>query len=318
MFGILLQTADDMLGRCTLDPLSDQQRMEIFIADFPMGVQLWYQEDDGSFIPTCEWDFVQCSPDGSVSGITLYDTVLETLNIQALPHTVKSLNMHMEDAVLGSIDAELLPESLEKFYAIGVNLIGSLNLRGLPANIIEFQTYSTALSGALDLTGLPKKMAKLSVERSKMSGGISLAALPQALVDISLGHNVLSGSLPLQEISVNLEYFAANNNHFTGSLHLKDLIDSLVSIDVSFNELSGTVDSFNFLPRDLNYLIINNNALEGGFDLSHPPEMLMRLNASHNRFSGTSVVNEEKVLDVVLEGNPGFTARVVTRCHFRV
>ena len=70
---------------------------------------------------------------------------------------------------------------------------------------------------------------------------MSLSDLPVSLIEIDLSHNELSGNICEEKISDSLNELFANHCKFTGSFVYENLPKERKFIDLSYNQMSGSL-----------------------------------------------------------------------------
>ncbi|KAG0614733.1 hypothetical protein M758_6G199900 [Ceratodon purpureus] len=154
----------------------------------------------------------------------------------------------------------------------------------------------TGLKGVLppeigNLTSLQN--LKLS-HNPKLTGPVPIEIwkLPN-LLTIWLNNNSLIGTLPTSDdfnTSSNLQEIRLDNNKFSGSLRVSSLGTSLNFLDLSYNQLNGTVDFQGNTGDSLFSLYLKNNSFSGTFSTGSSPQ-LETLDLSNNAFTNIKFAN---------------------------
>jgi Leucine-rich repeat (LRR) protein len=102
------------------------------------------------------------------------------------------------------------------------------------------------------------------------------------VTDLSISHNQIYGTLPNMEY-MSLENVHLSSNNFTGQI--PSLPRNLVSLDLSFNSLSGNLPS-EFGTPELQLLNLFSNHITGGFSGICELQMLSALDLGNNHLEG--------------------------------
>ncbi|XVF20200.1 hypothetical protein REPUB_Repub11eG0177300 [Reevesia pubescens] len=166
-------------------------------------------------------------------------------------------------------------------------------------NYVEvIELSSNSLTGTLpNRTSQFLRLTTFKVSNNSLEGvlPVVLGTYPELkVIDLRLNH--LSGSLlPSFFMSTKLTDLNLSGNNFTGSIPLQDMKNmpsvnsaenlSLVTLDLSYNSLSGHLPQEIAKFHNLEFLNLSNNKLEGSIPDSLPDE-LKGFNVSFNNFSG--------------------------------
>ena len=311
-------TADTPAGRVSHATLSDQTRMELLVADFDDRIEHYFHNDEGDFIPVCDWFGVACDAKGDVTEARWDDMVhlSGSLCLEYLPETVLVFtlinNGDKKDTVEGTIETAKLPVDMEIFTLQGHNFQGSVDLTAFPEKLYEIDASMNALTGDMNLEKLPPRLELLNLKSNQFYGTVNLERLPQSLRFLQLSDNQMTGTLKLDELPPGLEKLGLGENKFEGSVDLAHLSRDLDFFDISMNNLSGSV-RLDALPYELQRLLLGDNSLEGEVDLGALPEFLWHIDLSNNNFSGTINFDamHEELKHMLLDGN-SFTATIDT------
>ncbi|XP_031283002.1 brassinosteroid LRR receptor kinase-like [Pistacia vera] len=131
----------------------------------------------------------------------------------------------------------------------------------------------------------------LDILANKFSFDIVHAISPcEKLTFLNISSNQFGGQVPMLSLAANLQYFLLGNNLFQGEipLQLADSCPSLVKIDLSSNNLSGTVPNSFSSCSSLAFLDISYNKFSGELPVDTFLQMssLKELVLSFNDFTG--------------------------------
>ncbi|XP_050142662.1 receptor-like protein 7 isoform X1 [Malus sylvestris] len=201
------------------------------------------------------------------------------------------------------IDSNNLSTQVPEFFSNFPNLtslqIMNSGLYGaFPKNIFQVRTLQTIdLSGNPQLQGSLPEFPKNGSLRSLVLNGANFSGqmLPKSignlklLSKIDIGYCNFTGSIPKSmEDLTKLVYLDLSMNKFNGSVPSFSMAKNLTLIDVSYNQLTGQINSSRW--EDLTSLVnldLRHNLLNGTI----PPSvfslpMLQKLQLSNNEFSG--------------------------------
>ncbi|KAI2496893.1 hypothetical protein MHU86_17586 [Fragilaria crotonensis] len=209
----------------------------------------------------------------------------------------------------GSIPAEIgLLTSLQTFR-IPKNKVSDFTDNRLnstlPTELFSLKSLTLLVLASNNLTGslaeelqeLPS-LATLNLQYNQLTGTLplSLDSIP-SLDTLYLDHNQMTGLLPYLSAKLALfQVISLSHNKFSGNLQLSpNLLASNVSvddfrlqyIDISYNELAGSVSSiFGFIPS-MRYFDLSGNNFVGTFPSSVGWDGIEHLAAAANKLTGT-------------------------------
>ena len=252
---------DPALGRVEYENLTDQARMEIFIAGLGEEAKKLYQDEHGSYIDVCEWECVNCDID-HVIAIELFDKDPQgILEITFVPPCVQVLiisDFHQK----GKLNIPLLPSTLTELSIDGNAYDGSVDLTTLPSPLISFDVSKNAFTGSCDLTSLPHELNWLDLSDNKFSGEVSFDTLPPRIRNINISTNAISGIFRLLNPPKRLFMVAAYETQLSGTAVLKRVTKTKVSlfrtnIEVLVDEENQEHPKANeYLSEDTYHLIV--------------------------------------------------------------
>ena len=171
-----LQAADDALGRIDRSTLTDQQKMELLVADLTPAAKAYFQDSEGMFREVRQWKGVKT-------------------NASNEPYLVR-----WEKKFLGTIALDFMPAKMTHFIVWACSsLEGTLDTEKLPVCLKELILFQTALSGTVALENLPKSVfTYLNISKGNFSGTLNLEDLPPKSKGILLHTNAFAGSSSCQ------------------------------------------------------------------------------------------------------------------------
>ncbi|XP_075637130.1 receptor like protein 24-like [Castanea sativa] len=197
-----------------------------------------------------------------------------------------------------NFSAAPVPEFFAEFRNLTTLRLSSCELNGtFPEKIFQVLTLQTLdLSNNKLLQGsLPECLPNGSLQSLLLSGTKFSGALPDSIgnltmlsrIDLSLCN--FSGSIPNSMANLTqLVYLDMSSNNFTGPFPSFSKAKKLTEINLSHNDLSGTIDSLNW--KDLLNLVnldLGYNSLGGNIPVSlFSLPLLQILQLSNNQFSG--------------------------------
>ena len=286
----LLLAPDRSMGLISFHDMPDQAMMEMLVSQIHELSSQNFKKANGDYRNVCQWPGVWCNRKRRIVKIKWEDNPLRqcpvsgTLDLRYIPPRtlffgIDFAEKYSKRALMGTIDASTLPESLEALIVPFQRFHGIIDFRRLPPNLLYINLQSNRVTGSLHITSLPKGFIKLMVDEGSYPGSLPLTRLPQTLTEISASDCKISGSLNL--------------------LHLPPVFEVLI---LASNALSGSV-SFDRLPLTTMHIMLPMNKLCGSFVLLHPPPLLNTFDVSFNRFRGTAVVHHRAISIVTLNAN---------------
>ena len=235
---ITLLGADIGLGKMDPSMLSDQDRMELFVANLAGKYLAHFQTQDGTFLDMCEWTGMECDKEGNIIEVSLQRACDGTVCLDFFPESVDTLIISSNGSLEGTLSTAKLPNQLEVCDLDGNNF-----------------------DGAIDMTKLPKALSSLSVAQNDFSGGLDLKALPSGLEALNASENGFSGSLCLDSLPQCMRTLDVSCNCLSGSISFENLPESLEELQISANSLSGIVRLMN--AESLGVIFAHSNLFSG-------------------------------------------------------
>ncbi|KAI5076257.1 hypothetical protein GOP47_0008322 [Adiantum capillus-veneris] len=216
-----------------------------------------------------------------------------------------------------------LPPSLQGLSSVRHIHLNNNSLTGnIPKELGQLPQLLHLLLDNNNLSGeLPPALSNIStlvilqLDNNKFSGSIpsSYSTLVN-LSKLSLRNCSLNGTIPDLSALPYLAYLDLSKNQLSGSLpSLRSPSDVLTTIDLSFNNLDGEVPSNYYSFLNLEFLILENNSLNGTFSanvLTHnafpATQSILLFNLQYNNFSEFNPGGLSSVPNVTfrLFGNP--------------
>ena len=228
-------------------------------------------------------------------------------------------------ALCGAIDLSDLPKNLQIFDLRNNSLTGSIDLTSLPATLEALDVSRNALSGSISLASLPAAIKSIALNNNQLTGPVDLLVpactevwtqTQRASAHVVLHNNQLSGTVRyagppeagfFATVHVADNCFTAidwdsldgidtvnvRNNRLTGELDLAEVPRSVKDLDLSYNQLEGSV-FFADMGRNMEKLNLRHNNFSGEIDLSYLPRSMLEdkkyssrgINLMENDFSG--------------------------------
>lgn len=192
-----------------------------------------------------------------------------------------------------------LPNSLSTLTALTYLSLAYNDLSGTVPSIEslkQLQRFSldgNLFSGYLpDPSQLPN-LRTYSVANNRFIGGVPVFNAT-SLQSVDLSHNLLNGSLPNIPIVYSATsaafYFTANANQLTGTIPASLFDTPLITLDLSYNRLTGAIPKELIRAVQLEQLVLSHNLLDGSLPIEWQGALfpaLFRLNMDHNTLSGS-------------------------------
>ena len=253
----------------------------------------------------------------------------------------------VQNNLTGSLPTDLVNmQNLRRVFVSENTLEGSLVI---PSNAVEFQGSDNFFQGEITTDMVQDALEILILSRNEFSGSTTTSWLNRGTLNlnhVALDHNLLSGTLSLDAMSA-ISILDLSSNLFTGSLPLTlpatirvlklsdnafggtswfqnvQSVSLLEELDLSRNDLSGTIQSLAFaaldtfiaddnrlngvlpadIPTTVKVLSIRNNALSGPIrDIVATLTSLTNLRLDHNDLTGPIHLSDSHV-EVLLNHN---------------
>ena len=218
-----LITSDAFLGKPDPNLLTEQMRMEIFIADILSSktsnkeVQPSFYDKNGNCQDLCEWQGVTCDESATPLKIDWEeaDWILSTTVFECahLPRTLRLLELTANE-IACTLNLASLPDSLVELYVADNAMFGTTNLADLPRAMHNVWFDHNRFEGSLVLQDLPRDFVTLYANHNRYSGEISLADLPPAIERLILYNNRLSGKIMFPVLPKSLDEVNLSKNDF--------------------------------------------------------------------------------------------------------
>lgn len=169
-------------------------------------------------------------------------------------------------AELGQLsDLQILDVSENQFEGRIPTELG--NLKSLNQLVLSTNRFSGAIPTSFASC---QKLELLNISRNKLSGEIpaQLGSIVSLVIGLDLSWNLLSGSLPSQLAQlINLQLLDLSHNILSGSLTILGQMDSLSSLNVSYNAFSGLLpDTYFFRTMPASSFLGNPQLCTGGIN----------------------------------------------------
>ena len=236
-----LCTIDTAAGRVNPSVLSQQQMMELLLADVPETQKDKIQCNGDEILDICAWTGIVCDSDEQVIEIHLPSGIGGTVVLDFMPPSTRIIGA-VESNVMGTIDMCALPEGITKLDIAMNHFHGSCYLRSLPSEMKLIFARSNEFSGSLHLDTLPGKLEVLDLRENMLSGSVILDALPAKLRVLDFRKNRISGHFRLLNIQPALETVIAAENCMEGTAVVGPWAGPVVWVKLGGNKIKSVVN----------------------------------------------------------------------------
>uniref|UniRef100_A0ACD5Z1W1 Uncharacterized protein n=1 Tax=Avena sativa TaxID=4498 RepID=A0ACD5Z1W1_AVESA len=247
----------------------------------------------------CKWEGIACSPNRTVTGVTLASKRLEGRISESLENLTGLQHLNLShNSLSGGLPMELLSSGSILTIDVSFNQLNGtlhelpsstpaqpLQVLNISSNLFAGQFLSTTWKAMENLSALDASnnrfigkiptdfcisspfFAVLELGFNKFSGSI-----PARLGNCSMlkvlraGYNNLSGTLPEELFNANLlEYMSFPNNGLSGVLENASIVNlrNLVTLDLGRNQFSGKIPDYIGQFKRLEEFHLNNNNMSG-------------------------------------------------------
>ena len=219
--------------------ISDQDMMELVIADLSEESKRLFQNSKGGYRYACDWTTesdeneyceISCDEAGRVTGF-VHKVRAGMYNLRALPLRIRVFR------ILHGIETiewrGIAPKQ-------NVNVTGTLDTSALPLTLQVFDISENAFEGQVDFEWLPQGLNDFMISRNNFLGSCNLKSLPKALLRCFLERNAFTGSISLDSLPLGLTHLRLHENNFQGTLNFNNLPDSLRHLNVGGNGFTGS------------------------------------------------------------------------------
>ena len=241
LFPLYVLAAD--VGRMDPAQLTDQQHMELAIADLSAACKAQFQNESGDFMDICKWGRINVDDEGNVENIFFFGTegdIEGSINFSFFPPLTRNISV-TKTSIIGTVETKGLPRRLVVFNVFSGSLSGTFDMTALPETLRDLRIYEQKFEGELNLTQLPRGLEWLDASKNRFTGSVRLDALPQNLENLDIGFNALSGEIVLEKFPMELRDFVIRDNAFTGVLEVKPLPFQFNTFDASNNSFEEGV-----------------------------------------------------------------------------
>ena len=186
--------------------------------------------------------------------------------------------------VLGEIDAGTLPPTF-KFLDVDSTDVNLHNLENLHEGIKEISFRWSASSAPIAMNKLPATLRKFRANGCKSIEKSDPSEWPRALTNVHLGSCGLNGTFHFEQLHANFVTLDLSANDLEGTIDTHRLPQVMRKLRIEKNRFSGNFD-FRGLPQSMEILEISFNDFCGDVDLSAPPMSLKRLCAKRCKLTG--------------------------------
>lgn len=193
----------------------------------------------------------------------------------------------------GNLFSGELPACFAKFSQLSLadnRLNGSLDAQFFGAALVSCSLSHNALTGRIPAVPAHSPLLYLELQHNRLNGTVALAS--QRLLSLNVANNALTGPFPWANASRSLQYLNVSDNRLTGTVPAAPDASFLhaLSIDASFNGLSGQLSDAFSQAANLTYLRLAYNAFTGPVDAlvnTSLQAQLSSIDLMYNRLSGS-------------------------------
>ncbi|XP_073147184.1 uncharacterized protein [Henckelia pumila] len=177
------------------------------------------------------------------------------------------------------------------------------SLSNLKSLILRLNSFSGEIPPSIAAL---KSLQYLDLSRNSLSGSLPSLNSLAGLTRLDLSYNNITGSLP--QLPPNLNELAIKANHLSGSLIKSPFngITRLMTLELSENSFTGTIDSWIFSLPSLQQINLSNNSFTG-IVISNPSDSeLVAIDLSFNKIEGllpTNIAAFPMLRSLVLSNN---------------
>lgn len=232
--------------------------------------QNWFNKTGWSDINNCDpctWFGISCTGNSRVSHINLQNNNLSgPVTLLTGLDSIVFLDLSYNDLRNGNWN-------FDNKKLKSINILGNKRLRStipdfdLPL-LEELNCQQDSIMGSLPTFAKVPNLRNFFAYENQLSGTIPAWILPK-LQYLSLANNQLTGNLPELPTSTKLHQVWLNNNNFSENIPTYLTSDTLQFLNVSYNNLSGCIDTARYCPFGTNFLAIGNPlmAYQGDMDM---------------------------------------------------
>lgn len=162
------------------------------------------------------------------------------------------------------------------------------SLSNLKSLILRLNSFSGAIPASIAAL---RSLKYLDLSRNSLSGSLPSMNSLAGLTRLDLSYNNITGSLP--QFPPNLYELAMKANHLSGSLVKSPFngITRLMTVELSENSLTGTLDSWVFSLPSLQQINLSNNSFTGIVISNLSDSELVAVDLSFNKIEGSLPTN---------------------------
>ncbi|XP_070031476.1 cuscuta receptor 1-like isoform X1 [Nicotiana tomentosiformis] len=261
----------------SFESFANHSKLKFVTADYNSVI---VQTSSKSWIPKFQLEVLSLNNCSQMPSFLHYQRRLRLLRLSKcniggnFPNWLLENNPRLADVLLdgnaftGSLELPLLPD-LKAFDISNNKIQGQLppNIGSIFPNLVISTMSNNMLEGMLPSSfGDMKDLAVLDLSYNKLIGDlpIGLARKGSKLNFLRLSYNMLKGEIFLISANINnLEYLYLDRNNFSGPTPQKLSTAPLITLDLSYNNLSGNVPAWLGNIPSLTSLALSRNHLKG-------------------------------------------------------
>lgn len=177
-----------------------------------------------------------------------------------------------------------IPRTMKKLDLSRNSNLASVRFATLPASLVELNVSGCGLRSAVEEIKLPDTLRSLDVSNNELSGSLSWK-LGEGVEQVFAHHNRIEGTLEPSAFPASLEKVDLSFNQLTGTLDIIHEIKSIRSWRLDGNQFSEV--PWKSIPESLEELSVAKNDLTGSIPFETLPDGLRYLSVAYNKLSGS-------------------------------
>jgi len=219
-FSFLYTTSDNYsIGRLDYGHLSDQTRMELFVADAATPNE--FRDPDGFFLEIDRWPGLGFNS-GAVSSIGFYEQLGNgRLQFEALPPTIRKISIGITECT-GEVPWGKLSNAIRYLTLFEANFHGSVDLTVAPRELYSLILENTRFSGTLDFGCLPDNLIVLLVTGNAFTGRVDIQPIETDICEVTYEHLEIAWGMLVPNLHMPFG-IDVRNNQFSGDILVRNV-----------------------------------------------------------------------------------------------